>query len=87
MIDALGFKGAWGSDPKKPSTDVLDTLKAVQAAVLTQAEYWTQAIRPTLTDPSSPRQSPLGISTLRAAPSCGTCIGPTLRVMNAVGPT
>jgi hypothetical protein len=33
LIDALGFRGIWGRDPRKPSLQAFDTLKAVQAAV------------------------------------------------------
>ena len=33
MIDALGFRGIWGRDPRKPSLEAFDTLKAVRLAV------------------------------------------------------
>jgi hypothetical protein len=46
MIDALGFRGIWGRDPRKPSTEAFDTLKAVRIAVEAEAARLGEVMKP-----------------------------------------
>jgi hypothetical protein len=46
MIDALGFRGIWGRDPRKPSLDVFATLRAVRGAVDAERGHLIAVMKP-----------------------------------------
>jgi hypothetical protein len=44
MIDALGFRGIWGRDPRNPDVEVFNTLRAVRDAVAAECSHYSRSL-------------------------------------------